>query len=316
MQVKIEENRKIYNLKTEGTQNENNVTELNIEVPKQYEDFNKKIVFITDDGTVWDIIENNKYKLTKTITKYKSVRFYIWLTKDNEDFRTEEKMLIFNNNTDAEDNLTEEEIGGINKVLNEVLTLKDKVDTLEVGGYDDTEIKQTIQELNLNKANKEDIYTKAEIEEKIATGEFKGKDGLSAYEVAVENGFDGTEEEWLISLKGQDGKNGIDGKDGQNGQDGTNGKTAYEIAVTNGFEGTEQEWLLSLKGEKGEQGIQGEKGIQGVKGDKGDTGERGLQGEKGEPFTYEDFTQEQLVSLKGEKGDKGDKGEPRRRKYL
>lgn len=32
-----------------------------------------------------------------------------------------------------------------------------------------------------------------------------GADGLSAYEVAVENGFVGTEEEWLLSLKGDDG---------------------------------------------------------------------------------------------------------------
>jgi hypothetical protein len=31
---------------------------------------------------------------------------------------------------------------------------------------------------------------------------------------------------------------------------------------------------------------------------------------KGDPFTYEDFTEEQLASLKGEKGDKGDKGDP------
>lgn len=30
--------------------------------------------------------------------------------------------------------------------------------------------------------------------------------GLSAYEVAVKNGFVGTEEEWLESLKGEDGK--------------------------------------------------------------------------------------------------------------
>lgn len=29
----------------------------------------------------------------------------------------------------------------------------------------------------------------------------KGADGLSAYEVAVENGFEGTEAEWLESLK-------------------------------------------------------------------------------------------------------------------
>jgi len=30
--------------------------------------------------------------------------------------------------------------------------------------------------------------------------------GASAYEVAVENGFEGTEAEWLASLKGSDGK--------------------------------------------------------------------------------------------------------------
>ena len=33
------------------------------------------------------------------------------------------------------------------------------------------------------------------------------------------------------------------------------------------------------------------------------------KGEKGDPFTYEDFTQEQLDALKGEKGEKGDTGE-------
>lgn len=36
----------------------------------------------------------------------------------------------------------------------------------------------------------------------------KGNDGKSAYAVAVENGFDGTEEEWLKSLKGEPGENG------------------------------------------------------------------------------------------------------------
>ena len=34
----------------------------------------------------------------------------------------------------------------------------------------------------------------------------------------------------------------------------------------------------------------------------------GPKGDKGDPFTYEDFTAEQLASLKGEKGDKGDQG--------
>lgn len=40
----------------------------------------------------------------------------------------------------------------------------------------------------------------------------QGKDGKSAYEIACENGFVGSEEEWLLSLQGkpgEDGKNGI-----------------------------------------------------------------------------------------------------------
>lgn len=37
----------------------------------------------------------------------------------------------------------------------------------------------------------------------------QGADGKSAYEVAVANGFSGTESEWLKSLKGVDGKDGI-----------------------------------------------------------------------------------------------------------
>jgi len=39
----------------------------------------------------------------------------------------------------------------------------------------------------------------------------QGVDGKSAYQIAIDNGFVGTETEWLNSLKGQDGK-GIEGK--------------------------------------------------------------------------------------------------------
>ncbi len=60
-----------------------------------------------------------------------------------------------------------------------------------------------------------------------------GPEGKSAYEVAVEEGYTGTEEEWLLSLQG---------------------KSAYEIAVELGYEGTEEQWLASLKGEDGEPG--------------------------------------------------------------
>lgn len=57
----------------------------------------------------------------------------------------------------------------------------------------------------------------------------EGSQGKSAYEIAVANGFEGTEQEWLASLEGEDGK------------------SAYQIAVDNGFDGTEEEWLESFK---------------------------------------------------------------------
>lgn len=39
----------------------------------------------------------------------------------------------------------------------------------------------------------------------------QGNYGMSAYELAVSNGFDGTEEEWLASLEGKDGTDGENG---------------------------------------------------------------------------------------------------------
>ena len=81
----------------------------------------------------------------------------------------------------------------------------------------------------------------------------------------------------------------------------TNGDTA-SATIT----GDSPNYTLNLvlpkgaKGDKGDKGDAGAKGADGAKGDKGD---------KGDPFTYADFTSEQLAALKGAKGDKGDKGD-------
>ena len=83
----------------------------------------------------------------------------------------------------------------------------------------------------------------------------KGTDGKSAYEIAIEHGFVGTETDWIESLKGVDGKDGVNGEDGLPGRDGIDGKSAYIIAVEHGFSGTENEWLQSLKGADGKDGI-------------------------------------------------------------
>lgn len=52
----------------------------------------------------------------------------------------------------------------------------------------------------------------------------QGQAGASAYQIAVDNGFDGTEEEWLASLKGDRGEKGVQGLQGLTGADGKDGK--------------------------------------------------------------------------------------------
>lgn len=58
----------------------------------------------------------------------------------------------------------------------------------------------------------------------------------------------------------------------------------------------------------GPQGPKGEKGDKGDRGEKGDTGPQGETGAKGDAFTFDDFTPEQLESLRGPKGDTGATG--------
>ena len=66
--------------------------------------------------------------------------------------------------------------------------------------------------------------------------------------------------------------------------------------------------VIGPKGDKGDIGPQGPAGPIGPKGDKGDIGPQGPVGLKGDAFTYDDFTPEQLASLKGPKGDTGAQG--------
>lgn len=47
-----------------------------------------------------------------------------------------------------------------------------------------------------------------------SSGSGSGRDGESAYDIAVRNGFEGTEVEWLESLRGQDGDTPYIGSNG------------------------------------------------------------------------------------------------------
>ena len=140
-----------------------------------------------------------------------------------------------------------------------------------------------------------------------ANGE-KGTDGKSAYQIAVEQGYQGSESDWLSSLKGDKGEKGNTGAKGNPGQDGADGKSAYAIAVEHGYEDSEDKWLLSLKGEKGDAGERGEKGDTGLQGERGERGETGQQGEQGPKGEKGDPGDRGLQGVPGEKGEKGDTG--------
>lgn len=135
--------------------------------------------------------------------------------------------------------------------------------------------------------NEEDsrLYLKGDTEWKFISdlSGAQGIQGLSAYQVAVQHGFEGTEAEWLISLKGEKGETGPKGDKGDTGEKGATGERGPQ-----GLQG--ERGLQGVQGEKGEQGIQGPVG---PKGEQGEQGIQGIQGPQGEP---------------GPQGPKGDTG--------
>jgi hypothetical protein len=59
-----------------------------------------------------------------------------------------------------------------------------------------------------------------------------GTPGKSAYQVAVDEGFEGTKQEWLDSLvgpQGERGEKGEQGPAGADGEDGTNGVDGVSV---------------------------------------------------------------------------------------
>lgn len=73
-----------------------------------------------------------------------------------------------------------------------------------------------------------------------------GTQGDSAYEIAVKNGFEGTEAEWLESLKGSDGKNGADGSNGTDGKDGFTLEELINYYLENNPGSTVEDFYASL----------------------------------------------------------------------
>lgn len=151
-------------------------------------------------------------------------------------------------------------------------------------------------------------------------------DGLSNYQIAVRNGFIGTEEEWLLSLEGAEVML-------------QNNGTHIQWKYTDDLNWINLIALIDLKGDKGDRGDQGLKGDTGasielqkslthvqwrvvgsltwldliplseLKGDKGDLGTTGDSAyDLAVDLGYMGTEEQWIASLKGVKGDQGNNG--------
>lgn len=125
-----------------------------------------------------------------------------------------------------------------NNIIGEIAAKKgDKGNTGEKGdngrGILSVTKKSEIDEINYY----EILYTDG------TTQEFTVEDGYNAYQVAVKNGYEGTEKEWLLSLIGSSGPQGEKGEQGVEGigiseisfkEDLSNGDKVYTITLANG----------------------------------------------------------------------------------
>ena len=118
--------------------------------------------------------------------------------------------------------------------------------------------------------------------------------GSSAYEIALGNGFVGTEQEWLDSLVGAEGPQGPIGPEGPQGAAST---VAGPVGNTGpaGPQGADS----TVPGPTGPQGTTGPQGV------KGDTGNTGLTGPQGVPGTA---GAQGIQGIQGPQGDTGPQG--------
>lgn len=152
----------------------------------------------------------------------------------------------------------------------------------------------------------------------VALGNELRKTIKNNYEIAVDNGFKGTEQEWLETLKGEQGPEGPMGPQGPKGEDGTSVKILGSVP-------TVEDLVASELQENGDGFIVEENGhlfvfngndfvdageIKGPQGEKGEQGEKGKSAydiavEEG----FEGDVDEWLDSLVGKDGAAGQQGE-------
>lgn len=265
MEIIVKENRELIIKNPESTQNENDVQTIYLTVPEQYEDFDKKIAFVTEDGVKWGIVLDNIYNLERSITKFENVSVFVWLTKGEQDFRSAEEPLHFNKNHKVDGEITPEERSSMEEAI---AVLESEISKVEHMDIDAIKVENIATITITDKLGNQKVIH-------ISDGE-NGADGENGFSPTIRtiettDGYDleitdisGTNT--ITISNGKDGKDGSDGLPGQAGIDGispiiteTQTASGYDISITD-KNGTRVISLLNgSDGRDGNDGARGEK---------------------------------------------------------
>ena len=185
MKYKLIKNRKLVQDEDfAGYNGENRAEKLEFEIPESLSEYTATINFETDEGNVYDLLDNGIYTLKNNITKYDKVRFYLEFTKEISEnnlevIKTEVKTIEFGDSFDVNTEITEEEISII-----------------------DTLIAQTNSAINRANAIAEDL------ENKVATDYYRGATGEKGADAKI-NGKNAIEIEAGNNITIEDTEKGI-----------------------------------------------------------------------------------------------------------
>lgn len=205
-----------------GNKFENQDEQIHFNLPPEFDSYNKYIIAVyrQDSGDITKVlpVNDNIFIITSTLT-HKSGRWYLYLMCRQHELNLD---------------VPEVDISAQN---GEHVFISDGFIGMVATNYIDKNlVDNTPLDANLKVVYDDLLTVKQEVETKLASGAFDGKDGYSpTLDVTpIDNGN-------RITINDINGEKEIDVTNGIDGQ------SAYELAVKNGFEGTEQEWLESLR---------------------------------------------------------------------
>lgn len=161
MKITIYQNREVYKEESKiGNDSENKVETLEFEFPEEYRDFTKYIEFQIKGEKYVDLIEDNKYVITREVAKYGKIKTQLVLKKNIENDVLIFKSNVFELNVSKSINASENLVSTVGvDLIEKIVTKNNEQDTrLNNLELDNTTNKENISNLqNDNTTNKTNI---------------------------------------------------------------------------------------------------------------------------------------------------------------